>query len=118
MVAPTARRVTIDAEGYIRLKAMEFKSIYTPSIDTVMTDISIRYGSRTSAIIFSGMGNDGVRGAQLIAARGGKVWAQDSATCVVSSMPDSTRRAGIVSFSAEPELLSEHLTTYFETHTR
>ena len=118
VVAPTAQRVTIDAEGYIRLKAMEFKSIYTPSIDTVMTDISIRYGSRTSAIIFSGMGNDGVRGAQLIAARGGKVWAQDSATCVVSSMPDSTRRAGIVSFSAEPELLSEHLTTYFETHTR
>jgi len=118
VVAPTAERVTIDAAGYIRLKAMEFKSIYTPSIDTVMTDISIRYGSRTSAIIFSGMGNDGVRGAQLIAARGGKVWAQDSATCVVSSMPDSTRRAGIVSFSAEPELLSEHLTTYFETHTR
>ena len=118
VVAPTAQRVPIDAEGYIRLKAMEFKSIYTPSIDTVMTDISIRYGSRTSAIIFSGMGNDGVRGAQLIAARGGKVWAQDSATCVVSSMPDSTRRAGIVSFSAEPELLSEHLTTYFETHTR
>ncbi|MDT8403125.1 chemotaxis protein CheB [Sulfuriflexus sp.] len=118
VVAPTTQRVTIDAEGYIRLKAMEFKSIYTPSIDTVMTDISIRYGSRTSAIVFSGMGNDGVRGAQLIASRGGKVWAQDSATCVVSSMPDSTRRAGIVSFSAEPELLSEHLTTYFETHTR
>jgi chemotaxis response regulator CheB len=118
VVAPTTERVTIDAEGYIRLKPMEFKSIYTPSIDTVMTDISIRYGSRTSTIVFSGMGNDGVRGAQLIAARGGKVWAQDSETCIVSSMPDSTRRAGIVGFSAQPEQLSEHLTTYFETHTR
>jgi chemosensory pili system protein ChpB (putative protein-glutamate methylesterase) len=118
VVAPTTERVTIDAEGYIRLKPMEFKSIYTPSIDTVMTDISIRYGSRTSTIVFSGMGNDGVRGAQLIASRGGKVWAQDPTSCVVSSMPDSTRRAGIVSFSGEPELLSEHITTYFETHSK
>lgn len=118
VVAPTTERVTIDAEGYIRLRPMEFKSIYTPSIDTVMTDISIRYGSRTSTIVFSGMGNDGVRGAQLIASRGGKVWAQDPDSCVVSSMPDSTRRAGVVSFSGEPEQLSEHITTYFETHSK
>jgi chemotaxis response regulator CheB len=118
VVAPTTERVTIDAEGYIRLKPMEFKSIYTPSIDTVMTDISIRYGSRTSTIVFSGMGNDGLRGAQLIASRGGKVWAQEPESCVVSSMPDSTRRAGIVSYSGEPELLSEHITTYFDTHTK
>lgn len=118
VVAPTTKRVTIDAEGYIRLKPMDFKSIYTPSIDTVMTDISVRYGPRTSTIVFSGMGNDGVRGAQLIASRGGKVWAQEPDSCIVSSMPDSARRAGIVSFSAEPELLSEHLTTYFETNTK
>jgi len=83
-----------------------------------MTDISIRYGSRTSTIVFSGMGNDGLRGAQLIASRGGKVWAQEPESCVVSSMPDSTRRAGIVSFSGEPELLSERITTYFDTHTK
>lgn len=118
VVAPTTERVTIDANGYIRLKPMEFKSIYTPSIDTVMTDISVRYGSRTSTIVFSGMGNDGVRGAQLIAARGGKVWAQEPDSCVVSSMPDSARRAGIVSYSAEPELLSEHITKYFKEHTK
>jgi chemotaxis response regulator CheB len=118
VVAPTTERVTIDAEGYIRLRPMEFKTIYTPSIDTVMTDISIRYGSRTSTIVFSGMGNDGVRGAQLIASRGGKVWAQDSDSCVVSSMPDSSRRAGIVSYSGEPEQLSKQITTYFETHTK
>lgn len=118
VVVPTSERVTIDAEGYIRLRPMEFKSIYTPSIDTVMTDISMRYGSRTSTIVFSGMGNDGVRGAQLIAARGGKVWAQDAGSCVVSSMPDSSRRAGIVSFSGEPEQLAGHISKYFETHTK
>ena len=117
IIAPTNERVTIDKQGYVRLKPMEIKSIYTPSIDTVMTDIAIRYGARASTLVFSGMGNDGVRGAQLIASRGGKVWAQDSGSCVVSSMPDSTRRAGVVNYNGTPEELAEHLITYFEPNT-
>lgn len=117
IVAPTNERVTIDKQGYVRLKPIEFKTIYTPSIDTVMTDISIRYGARTSTIMFSGMGNDGVRGAQLVASRGGKVWAQDADSCVISSMPDSTRRAGVVDYNGSPEDLAKYLTTYFESNT-
>lgn len=118
VVAPTSQRITLDKQGYIRLKPMECESIYTPSIDTVMTDISMRYGTRTSAIMFSGMGSDGVRGSQLIASRGGRVWAQDAESCVISSMPDSTRRTGIVEFSDSPEGLAAHLVEYFETNTK
>jgi len=118
VIAPTSERITLDKYGHVRLKALETKSIYTPSIDTVMTDISMRYGVHTSAIMFSGMGNDGVRGSQLIAARGGRVWAQDTKSCVISSMPDSTRRAGIVGFDGTPEELAEKLTDYFASHTR
>jgi len=118
VIAPTSERVTLDKRGYIRLKPIEYSSIYTPSIDTVMTDISMRYGGRTSAIMFSGMGNDGVRGTQLIAARGGKIWAQDSDSCVISSMPDSSRRAGVVGYSGTPEELADKLVEYFKTNTR
>jgi len=118
VIAPTSERITLDKQGYVRLKPMECKSIYTPSIDTVMTDISMRYGQHTSAIMFSGMGNDGVRGTQLIATRGGQVWAQDSDSCVISSMPDSTRRAGIVGFNGTPEALAQQLDDYFKTHTK
>ncbi len=118
VIAPTAERITLDKRGFIRLKPLEAKSIYTPSIDTVMTDISMRYGVHTSSIMFSGMGSDGVRGSQLIATRGGRVWAQDTDSCVISSMPDSTRRAGIVGFNGTPEELAVQLTDYFESHTR
>lgn len=118
VIAPTSQRITLDKQGFIRLKPLEAKSIYTPSIDTVMTDISMRYGVHTSAIMFSGMGCDGVRGSQLIASRGGRVWAQDTDSCVISSMPDSTRRAGIVGFNGTPEELAVQLTGYFESHTR
>jgi len=118
VIAPTAQRITLDKQGYIRLKPMECESIYTPSIDTVMTDISMRYGVHTSSIMFSGMGNDGVRGSQLIASRGGRVWAQDAETCVISSMPDSTRRAGVVEFNGSPEALAAQLIEYFKTNTK
>jgi len=118
VIAPTAERITLDKQGYVRLKPMECKSIYTPSIDTVMTDISMRYGVHTSSIMFSGMGNDGVRGSQLIASRGGRVWAQDADSCVISSMPDSTRRTGIVEFNGSPEALASQLDDYFKANTK
>jgi len=118
IIAPTSKRITLDKQGYVCLKPMECKSIYTPSIDTVMTDISMRYGARTSAIMFSGMGNDGVRGSQLISSRGGRVWAQDAESCVISSMPDSTRRTGIVEFNGSPEKLAEQIDEYFKTNTK
>jgi len=118
VIAPTSQRITLDKQGYVRLKPMESKSIYTPSIDTVMTDISMRYGVHTSAIMFSGMGNDGVRGSQLISSRGGHVWAQDAESCVISSMPDSTRRAGIVGYNGSPEELAGQLDEYFKTNTK
>jgi len=118
IIAPTAERITLDKQGYVRLKPMETKSIYTPSIDTVMTDISMRYGVHTSAIMFSGMGNDGVRGSQLISSRGGRVWAQDADSCVISSMPDSTRRTGIVEFNGSPENLADQLAEYFKKNTK
>jgi len=114
IIAPTNQRVTINAKGRVKLKPVDYESIYTPSIDTVMTDISTHYGVHTSSIIFSGMGCDGVRGSQLIAARGGKVWAQDKDSSVISSMPDASRRAGMVSFSGSPEALAGKLIEHFK----
>ena len=106
VIAPVSERVLVDKQGRIELQANRTRSIYSPSIDMVMTDIAIRYGARASAIVFSGMGSDGVRGSQVVASRGGWVWAQDAGSCVISSMPDAARRAGIVSFSGSPELLA------------
>jgi len=106
VITPVDMRVVVNPSGVIELKPMITKSVYTPSIDEVITDIAIRYGVHSGAIIFSGMGSDGVRGCQVMAARGAPVWAQEPETCVISSMPDSTRRAGIVSTSGTPAELA------------
>lgn len=114
VITPVNQRVVVSPEGVIELKPMITPSVYTPSIDEVMTDIAIRYGIRSGAIIFSGMGSDGVRGCQVMAARGAQVWAQEASTCVISSMPDSTRRAGIVSVSGTPFELANRINETFK----
>jgi chemosensory pili system protein ChpB (putative protein-glutamate methylesterase) len=112
-ITPVNRRILLDRNGCVLLKPTDPKSIYTPSIDAVMVDMAVRYGSRSGAIIFSGMGQDGMQGCRVMAARGASVWAQDSASCVVSGMPDAARRSGVVSFSGTPEQLAEKLAERF-----
>ena len=74
-----------------------------------MTAVATRFGSKANAIVFSGMGNDGTAGCQAIAEHGGLVWAQTADTCVISSMSDSVRDTGIVTYSASPEDLANYL---------
>jgi chemosensory pili system protein ChpB (putative protein-glutamate methylesterase) len=74
-----------------------------------MLEVANKFGKRAGTIIFSGMGDDGKIGCDSIAEMGGIVWAQDIASCVVSSMPDHARKTGKVSFSAKPENLAKQL---------
>ena len=117
VVAPVEERICFNARGTIALEAIKQRSIYSPSIDDVMTQAVEHYGADVNAIIFSGMGNDGTLGAQQIARQGGLVWAQEAKTCIISSMADSVRSAGIVSFSGTPQELAANLTQYLEGET-
>lgn len=87
---------------------------YSPSIDSIMCSVSKRFGSMAGAIIFSGMGDDGAQGCRYFLANGGTVWAQDTASCEISSMPDYARATGAVSFSASPEELARNLVRLLE----
>ena len=110
VLAPVDEEIDIDAEGRIKCTPVsDGGALYKPSIDSVLLNIAGRYGKNSGAIIFSGMGFDGAKGVCAIAAHGGEVWAQDAASCLVSSMPDQARNTGLVSFSGTPEALAERL---------
>jgi two-component system chemotaxis response regulator CheB len=47
------------------------------------------------AAVLTGMGQDGLRGCELVRERGGRVLAQDQATSVVWGMPGAVARAGL-----------------------
>lgn len=112
-VAPVEQRFGFVQPGRIHLAPEERKSIYSPCIDTVMMAVADAYGPRAGAILFSGMGSDGVAGARTIAAAGGTILAQEPEGCVVSSMADGAREAGVVSFSGTPAELAHHFLERF-----
>lgn len=109
MVAPSDRAISIDTDYRIRLVPPNPKALYSPCIDDTIDSVITAFGVSTGIIIFSGMGNDGTQGATKLAKMGGMVWAQEPSTCIISSMPDSVRKAGIVGFSGTPKELAEKL---------
>ena len=109
VVAPVEKRLVFDEYGYIQFAPITQRTIYSPSIDDVITEVARKYGKNSRAIIFSGMGSDGTKGCREVIASGGTVWAQDANSCVISSMADAARDADVVSASGQPEELARHL---------
>ncbi|HVF35610.1 MAG TPA: chemotaxis protein CheB, partial [Candidatus Saccharimonadia bacterium] len=115
VVVPPALRLQVDHEGRATLGPMPGPSAYSPSIDQVMCDVADAFGTGAGAIIFSGMAHDAIEGARRIVAKGGVVWVQDPASCVISSMVDGAREAGVVSYTAKPAELARHFLEQYPT---
>jgi chemosensory pili system protein ChpB (putative protein-glutamate methylesterase) len=109
VIVPTTHRVQIDGEGVVTMAHLPEKSQYTPSIDQVLRDIADAFGDKAGAIIFSGMAHDAIEGSQYLKSKGGMIWVQDPDTCVISSMVDGAREAGVVSFVGSPKQLAEKM---------
>lgn len=113
ILTPADKLISFTSDGFIALKPAPPAAVYSPSIDLVMTEVARCFGHQAGTIVFSGMGDDGAKGCEAIAEQGGIVWAQDVASCVVSSMPDKARKTGKVSYSAKPEQLAKKLHQQF-----
>ena len=113
ILTPADKEISFTNDGYLALKPAPANAIYSPSIDNVMKEVAKRFGDKAGTIVFSGMGDDGAIGCEAIAEHQGIVWAQDIASCVVSSMPDHARKTGKVSYSANPEKLADHLFNHY-----
>jgi two-component system chemotaxis response regulator CheB len=66
-----------------------------PSVDPLFRSVAQRYGPHALGIVMTGMGSDGLRGAEHLAAAGSRVLVQDEATSVVWGMPGFVARAGL-----------------------
>jgi two-component system chemotaxis response regulator CheB len=66
-----------------------------PAVDPLFASAAQVWGNSVLAVILTGMGTDGTRGAGDIVAAGGSVIAQDEASSVVWGMPGSAANAGV-----------------------
>ncbi len=54
-----------------------------PAVDVLFRSVTSTLGARTLAVVLTGMGSDGVLGAQIVRQRGGRIIVQDEATSVI-----------------------------------
>jgi two-component system, chemotaxis family, protein-glutamate methylesterase/glutaminase len=97
-IAPGGKHMDIRREGLrmvIRLHEGPPENSCRPAVDVTFRSVVSLYGASILAVILTGMGQDGLRGCELIAEAGGRVLAQDEASSVVWGMPGFVARAGL-----------------------
>jgi two-component system chemotaxis response regulator CheB len=99
-VAPGGRHMRVVRDGELVKIALDDEppiNFCKPSVDPLFASAAEVWGPSALALILTGMGSDGTKGAAEIVAAGGSVIAQDEATSVVWGMPRSVAQAGLCS---------------------
>jgi two-component system, chemotaxis family, CheB/CheR fusion protein len=73
------------------------------AIDIFLKSLAGEHGSKSIAVILSGAGSDGTKGAQYVREAGGMVIAQQPASCEHPSMPSKVIESGNANTTALPE---------------
>ena len=97
-IAPGGKQMMVEKiAGQLTLKIVDElpDQTYKPSVDVTFTSINKVVPANTLAVVLTGMGADGCKGATLLHKSGSLVWAQDEASCVVYGMPAAIVDAGI-----------------------
>jgi two-component system chemotaxis response regulator CheB len=99
-IAPGGKHMRVarrDGEPVIALDDGPLVNFCKPAVDPLFSSAATVWGAGILAVVLTGMGSDGMRGAAEIVAAGGGVIAQDEASSVVWGMPGSVAHAGHVS---------------------
>lgn len=97
-IAPGGKQMLVEKSGtQLSLKIVDEipNQTYKPSVDVTFASINKVVPTNTLAVVLTGMGADGCKGAQLLKQSGSLIWAQDEASCVVYGMPAAVVDAGI-----------------------
>jgi two-component system, chemotaxis family, protein-glutamate methylesterase/glutaminase len=86
-----------EAQGKLRLRIVDgpAENGCKPSVDVLFRSAAPVLGDRAIAVVLTGMGIDGTKGAETVKQRGAFVLAQDERTSIVWGMPGSVVRAGL-----------------------
>lgn len=98
LVAPGGYQTQVVNEaGHLAVRITEggADELYHPSVDLTLKSLAQSVGAGGMGVVLTGMGSDGAVGAQMLSQAGGRVWAQDKASCVVYGMPRAVVEAEV-----------------------
>ncbi|MBF0354541.1 MAG: chemotaxis response regulator protein-glutamate methylesterase [Alphaproteobacteria bacterium] len=99
-IAPGDFHMVVESKGtdkVIRLNKNPPENFCRPAVDPMFRSIAQAYGKRVLAVVLTGMGQDGMKGGQVLVQGGATMIAQDEPTSVVWGMPGAVATAGICS---------------------
>jgi two-component system chemotaxis response regulator CheB len=98
LVAPGDHHLTVRRQGNdvrVQLTQEPPENYCRPAVDVLFRSVASTYGTGVLACVLTGMGRDGMKGAERIRAVGGRIVVQDQATSVVWGMPGAVAAAGL-----------------------
>jgi two-component system chemotaxis response regulator CheB len=107
------RLVRSDGKALIALDGGALINFCKPAVDPMFASATAVWGGSILALVLTGMGSDGMRGAAEIVAAGGCVIVQDEASSVVWGMPGSVARAGLASAVLPLDQIAPKITRLF-----
>lgn len=79
----------------VSLDQSEQQNFCWPAVDVLFRSAAAIYGSAVIAVVLTGMGQDGLRGVEVLKAHGASVLTQDEESSVVWGMPGAVANAGL-----------------------
>lgn len=79
----------------VHLDEGEQENFCRPAVDALFRSAAHAYDGAATAVILTGMGQDGLVGCQMLAERGARIVVQDEASSVVWGMPGAVAAAGL-----------------------
>jgi two-component system chemotaxis response regulator CheB len=117
IIAPGDGHLALDWSGRrlgIKLTRGRSSSGCMPSVDPMFSAVATAFGHGALGVILTGMGRDGVEGAQRLVACGGSILAQDEASSAVWGMPRAVLEAGLASAVLPPDKIARRIASRTE----
>lgn len=97
-IAPGDYHMTVACKGrdrFVELNQGPPENSCRPAVDVLFRSVASVYGAGALAVVLTGMGSDGARGAAHVREAGGEVIVQDKESSVVWGMPGAVVEAGV-----------------------
>lgn len=109
-IAPDDQHLGINCQGRIVLADAPPIGGFRPSATHLFESVARAAGAAATAVVLTGMGNDGLDGLRSLYAAGGRVLAQDRASSVIYGMAQEAVRHGLVDMILPLDSIAARLT--------
>ena len=99
-IAPGGEQLELEERGGALVLAVKLSApndAHAPSVDRLFSTAAKVAPPGTRAVVLTGMGHDGAKGALALKKAGFEVWAEAESTAIVFGMPEAAIKAGAVS---------------------